>query len=216
MTINQSIFKSMFECLRGATKSHDFHPISNYRRVIDCQVLMEPTLKWSINYSLPNVKLCKRFHLSSQTEIENSFPWGPPVDPESLNGRKWKNKRKEMSSISILKRVHIFGGKVFLYICPVQSNACESCVVVVVVCLFICRRRHQSETKLVSENNIQSVHIKYISRLYLFAMPLFCDRRGMRCVRASVTASHFPSLVLAEWMLECLGNKCAWYSTGWP
>ena len=107
-----------------------------------------------------------------------------------------RTKENKCQAFRFKKGSH-FCGEVFLYICPVQAMR-VFVVAVVVVCLFICRRRHQSETKLVSENNIQSVHIKYISRLYLFAMPLFCDSRGMRCVRASVTASHFPSLVLAE------------------
>ena len=137
-TISQSILKACLNVwgLRGATKSHDFHPISNYRRVIDCQVLMEPTLKWSINYSLPNVKLCKRFHLSSQTEIENSFPRGPPVDPESLNGRKWKNKRKEMSNISIKKGfTNILGGRYFIQFVLYKAMRVK---VVLLLLLFVC------------------------------------------------------------------------------
>ena len=80
-----------------------------------------------------------------------------------------RTKEKKCQTFRFKKGLHFRGGEVFYTICPVQSTACKSCVVVVVVvvCLFICRRRHQSETKLVSENNIQSVHKIYITTLFI-------------------------------------------------
>ena len=77
-----------------------------------------------------------------------------------------RTKEKKCQTFRFKKGSHFRGGGIYT-ICPVQSNACKSCVVVVVVCLFICRRRHQSETKLVSENNIQSVHKIYITTLFI-------------------------------------------------
>ena len=66
-------------------------------------------------------------------------------------------------------------------------------VKVVVVRLFVCWRLHQSETKLVSENNIQSVHKTYITTLFICNAIIFRQARHDMCQGIS------PSLVLTEY-----------------
>ena len=139
LTINKSILKA---CLRfeGGTKSWNFHQISNYSRVIDCQVLMDPTIKWSINYSPSNVKLCKRFHLSSQTQIENSFPAG---DSCRLGKFKWKRmteqKKRNVKHFSLKGiRVPICNDLRHLFLdATILSGSFESCCILSDLFCFI-------------------------------------------------------------------------------
>ena len=95
-----------------------------------------------------------------------------------------------------LKSVHIFVRR--FGFCPVQqSNVRKSCCLL--VCLFVGGGISQRPNQC--QRTISRVFIKHISRLYLFAMPLFSDRRGMICV------SHLPPLLCSQ-NTGSLGSKC--------
>ena len=83
--------------------------------------------------------------------------------------------------------------------------------VVVVVCLFVCRRRHQSETKLVSENNIQSVHKTYITTLFI------CNAIIFRQARHDMCQPSPPSLVFTEYRepWEQMSHNIQWQWRQW-
>ena len=112
------------------------------------------------------------------------IPSGASCRPGKFKWKKMKEQKKRNVKHFDLKGVYILGGEVFYTICPVQSNVFKSCVV---VRLFICSRRHQSETKLVSENNIQSVHKIYITTLFICDAIILWQARHEICQGISDT-----------------------------